>query len=351
MMQSVRERLPLAAFPALALDDVAYRLQQAAWLVPSRLAQLAILQLSGERRRVDVRAERAVIERYETLLSEDLANVNAGYYSRALLFDMPYREYAKQAPRLVLEIARTMKRRREGAWREIPDTATRDDFPAYYRRTFHWQTDGYFSDRSAQVYDLSVEFLFGGVADVMRRQNIPPIVRHVRACGMSSPRILDVACGTGRTLCQLASALPTAQLTGVDLSPAYVNVARTSAAAKSGAVFTQANAERLPFADASFDVVTSTYLFHELPRRVRRDVMAEMFRVLAPGGIVVIQDSAQRSESPEIAPLLEQFPRDYHEPFYADYLGDDLAEALAENGFTDAKTSKTFVAKVVTARK
>ena len=56
----------------------------------------------------------------------------------------------------------------------------KDRYPAYYRRTFHWQTDGYFTEHSAEVYELGVELLFRGTADVMRRQIIPPVTRFIR---------------------------------------------------------------------------------------------------------------------------------------------------------------------------
>ena len=108
------------------------------------------------------------------------------------------------------------------------------------------------------------------------------------------------------------------------------------------------NAEAMPFKDGWFDVVTCVYLFHELPKNARRNVLRDMLRVLRPGGLCVIEDSAQRAESPSIirrsfhpcpapsrwTPLrtvlrrtlstgtdsaemmffLERFPEDFHEP-------------------------------------
>jgi hypothetical protein len=75
--------------------------------------------------------------------------------------------------------------------------------------------------------------------------------------------------------------------------------------------------------------------------------MREMHRVLRPGGIVVIEDSAQISESPELADVLRNFPADFHEPFYEDYLEDDLGDALREVGFDVSSTEPHLVAKVV----
>ena len=84
--------------------------------------------------------------------------------------------------------------------------------------------------------------------------------------------------------------------------------------------FAQANAEALPLADASVDAVTCIYLFHELPRRVRATVAAEIARVLRPGGRLVFVDSLQHGEHPPFDGVLEYFPQGFHEPYYADYI-------------------------------
>ena len=65
-----------------------------------------------------------------------------------------------------------------------------------------------------------------------------------------------------------------------------------------------------------------------------------MFRVVRPGGIVVIEDSAQLAESAESASAL-----------CADYLDDDLAALFAEPGFVIESAEPEFVAKVVVARR
>jgi ubiquinone/menaquinone biosynthesis C-methylase UbiE len=185
----------------------------------------------------------------------------------------------------------------------------------------------------------------------MRRQVIPPVTRFIRAAGARPIRLLDVACGTGRTLHQLGQAHPDLRYYGVDLSPAYVQLARRRLAHLSEIALAVENAEALPFADGAFDIATSVYLFHELPRNARRNVARELFRVVRPGGLVVIEDSAQLSESAEIASALRSFPGEFHEPFYADYLEDDLADLLREVGFAIESSEPQFVAKVVAARR
>jgi ubiquinone/menaquinone biosynthesis C-methylase UbiE len=169
--------------------------------------------------------------------------------------------------------------------------------------------------------------------------------------GLEHPRILDVACGTGRFLGQLHSTLPNAKLFGIDLSPNYLKHATQVLSAVPGISLVQDNAEKMPFRDESFDAVTSIFLFHELPKDARRNVMAEIYRVLRPGGTVAICDSAQLEESAELTSFLEGFPTIYHEPYYKGYLRDSLGRALGEVGFEVISSEPHFVSKVVVARR
>ena len=111
------------------------------------------------------------------------------------------------------------------------------------------------------------------------------------------------------------------------------------------------NGEHLPWADGTFDALTSVYLFHELPRNARRNVVREMMRVVKPGGVVVIEDSAQLADSAAIGDALRDFPKEFHEPFFDDYLEDDLAGLLRECGWRDVESESQLVARVVVGRK
>jgi len=334
------------------LDRFAYRSQHWSFLIQATLVQEAARLVSRmPQPKLSAAELRVLLRRRAALHRQDLANVDAGLYPRELLFDIPVRRYLRELPQLLRDAPGVVRRRRAGDFHDIP-VVDKERYPAYYRRTFHWQTDGYFSDHSAVVYELGVELLFRGTADVMRRQIIPPVTRFARAEGGAQHlRLLDVACGTGRTLHQLALAHPGLRLYGVDMSPSYVRIARKRLDDVAEVALAVENAEALPYADATFDIVTSVYLFHELPRNARRNVVREMFRVVRPGGLVVLEDSAQLTESAEMATALHSFPGEFHEPFYNDYLKDDLGDLLHEAGFVVESTSPQFVAKVVAARR
>jgi ubiquinone/menaquinone biosynthesis C-methylase UbiE len=332
------------------LDHLRYHALQASWLVNATVLQeVARVATRSPRLAIPADALRELRRRRRALLRRDLANVDAGLYPRALLFDVPTLRYLRELPELVADAPNVVRRMRANAYDDIP-AVDRARFPAYYRRTFHWQTGGYFSAHSAEVYELGVELLFRGMADVMRRQVIPPITRLARSTA-TPLRVLDVACGTGRTLHQLARAHPTMRLYGLDLSPAYVRTARERLRDVGEVAVVADNAEAMPWADGMFDAATSTYLFHELPRKARRNVARELHRVVRVGGVVVVEDSAQLVDAGTLGEVLRAFPRDFHEPFYADYLEDDLASVLAGAGFAVEAVDECLVAKVVVARK
>jgi ubiquinone/menaquinone biosynthesis C-methylase UbiE len=314
------------------------------------LVSRALRTLAGRARRPPPQAIALLQRRFEELLRRDWDHAAAGVYPQRLLFHFPVREYAAALPLAIADLPKVVRRVRAGNFDDLPADIDRSRYPDYYLRNFHWQTDGWLSDRSARLYDFGVDLLFGGATDAMRRMTLPPVVQALR--DQPDAAVLDVACGTGRFLVQMAAALPRARLHGVELSPFYAARAREqlAAAGVEDATIVSENAEQLPYADASFDAVTCVFLFHELPRDARRRVLHEIRRVLKPGGVVSVCDSAQLSDSPELAFFLDAFAESYHEPYYKGYVRDSLEAVLAECGFAHVKGEAHLVSKVVTAR-
>lgn len=282
------------------------------------------------------------------LFERDRANITAGRYR------MPHdtigdpRDALRLSRRFFADLAEVNRRRHERSHQEV--YAERGDggsrYPRYYLQNFHFQTDGWLSDHSAALYDFQVEILFNGGADAMRRQALLPIGRHLAGRRLADQPLLDVACGTGRFLSLVKHNYPRLPVTGLDLSRPYLARARDVLGAWSWVRLIEGNAERLPFADGSFALVTCVYLFHELPRAVRRRIAAEMARVLRPDGLLVVVDSFQVGDRPEFEGLLELFPRAYHEPYFTDYARDDLAHLFGEIGMVQAYRDLAFMSKI-----
>lgn len=190
----------------------------------------------------------------------------------------------------------------------------------------------------------------------MRRRILAPLKQGLQAFDsipQNQVRVLDVACGTGRTLKLIRAALPQASLFGTDLSPAYLRKANGLLSEIPGELpqLLQANAEELPYLDNYFHAVTCVFLFHELPAAVRQQVIEQAFRVTKPGGVFVICDSIQISDSPDMMPVMENFHETFHEPYYKHYITDDLVKRLETAGFQNITTETHFMSKYLIAHK
>ena len=137
---------------------------------------------------------------------------------------------------------------------------------------------------------------------------------------------------------------------GLDLSPHYLAHARRKTGRRRIA-YIQANAEHPPFAAASLDIVSASYLFHELPPRARARVALAIGRVLKPGGLFLLIDTLQMGDAPALDILLESFPREFHEPYYAGYVRENLEALFAPAGLRLAETRTGFLTKVSAFRK
>jgi len=219
--------------------------------------------------------------------------------------------------------------------------------PDYYAQDFHFQTGGYLSEGSARLYDVQVETLFMGAAGPMRRTALAPIAEFMAGRDQRRVALLDVGCGTGRFLRQIRLAYPAMRLTGLDLSRTYLEEARRHVSGLRAPEFVPAAAEAMPLPDASVDIATCTFLYHELPPQVRRQITAQIARVLKPGGLFVFLDSLQMGDKPGWDGLLEGFPERFHEPYYRGYAVDDLEAMFAAAGLAPRSMSTPFLAKLL----
>ncbi|GJQ08641.1 hypothetical protein GpartN1_g432.t1 [Galdieria partita] len=282
-----------------------------------------------------------------TVCRQDYDNIRCGYYK---LPPLPTRRWSKILPvtfDYLLDLRMVQARRLGNRYNEIP-LLLNEDFPEYYKRNFHFQTDGYLSEYSAKLYEFQVEVLFNGVADTMRRQALVPLFEYVQSHSIQHMKLLHVACGTGGILSDLAENYPQLRIMNLDLSPYYLREARRRHDIYSNTYmrFVSGRAEKLVFRDNSFDVLLNVYLFHELPPKVRVQVAKEFFRVLKPGGMLVFVDSIQDDDRSDLNRLVQLFPQLYHEPYYSSYVKTDLKTLFESAGFHYAKCYISWVTKV-----
>lgn len=287
------------------------------------------------------------------LLESDTARILRGTYPAEVLAPEPLMPHLKRIPILFREGIRAAQRRQDQKARVFRDEAKEllRGLPEYYQRNFHFQGDGYLSDRSAELYEHQVEVLFAGAADAMRRLIIQPLRDKFGYGDGEGLSFLEVGAGTGRATLFVRLAFPKAKITVLDLSSPYLKRAQSQLARFHRHDFIEADATKLPFKEASFDAVYSVFLFHELPRAIRSEVIRESIRVLRPSGFFGFVDSLQIGDVRGFDESLRQFPVQYHEPFYRDYIETPMAELIEGEGLQVVSRGTGFFSKFIAAQK
>jgi len=147
--------------------------------------------------------------------------------------------------------------------------------------------------RWAPYYDLSVNLITFGQAWRLRKMTVD------HALIKPGDNVLDVGCGTGEiAIPAKIRAGKGGHVYGIDPAPEMIAVARNKAARKGFEIdFRVGVIESLPFTDSSMDVVTSSLMMHHLPDDLRTRGLAEIYRVLKPGGRLLVFDFMRPTKS------------------------------------------------------
>jgi len=205
----------------------------------------------------------------------------------------------------------------------MADATKHDEAPQTKGRTIRWW---------ARFYDAASWLMSLGRAPAIRRMTLE------MAAVRPGESVLDVGCGTGSlALAAKELAGPEGSVRGIDASPEMIEQARGKAAKRGAEVdFRVAPIEELPFAEGEFGCVLSSFMLHHLPDEVKRAGLAEVRRVLKPGGRFLAVDfgSTSRSVTGHLLSVLG------HAHAHGASL-EALAPVLAEAGFTDVETGVT----------
>jgi ubiquinone/menaquinone biosynthesis C-methylase UbiE len=141
-------------------------------------------------------------------------------------------------------------------------------------------------------------------------------------------KVLDVGCGTGTLAVQITRAHPDVEVTGLDPDPQALARGRRKAARTAAAIrFDQGFSDALPYPDAQFDRVLSSFMFHHLDRRAKQQMLTEVRRVLKPGGRLELLDF--RGPDVESGPIMRML--------HSHRLLEDNAEARVLALFAEAR--------------
>jgi len=139
--------------------------------------------------------------------------------------------------------------------------------------------------RWAPYYDIVTNLMTLGQARRLRKTTVD------QALIKPGDSVLDVGCGTGEVTLLAKTRAKDGNVYGIDPAPEMIAVARKKAAQKKLHIdFRVGVIESLPFPDSSIDVVTSSLMMHHLPEDLKVRGVAEIYRVLRPGGRLLVAD-------------------------------------------------------------
>ncbi len=216
-------------------------------------------------------------------------------------------------------------------------TSSTRDYPKYFNRNFHFQTDGYTSEFSASIYDHQVEILFAGLAAPMRRLILEEVSE------FKEGNILELACGTGSATEIVANFLPDAKITATDLSHEYISFSKKNRPLRN-VEYKQMDATK---ATGEYDCTFHVFLLHELPTKERNDVLLKQIQSLKVGGKGIIIESLQVSDVDFLNEVLYDFPKYYHEPFFKSYIENSVEKTLESLGAKNIKVTKRLFSKCI----
>ncbi|MBD1829825.1 class I SAM-dependent methyltransferase [Microcoleus vaginatus GB1-A2] len=218
-------------------------------------------------------------------------------------------------------------------------------YPKYYLTSFHAYEQGNMSWEAATEVEVAARTVHAGIwpeagaeGDAKLRASYHEVIKSQIA---SSPQdIVDLGCSVGMSTFALGDVYPEAKMTGVELSPYFLAVAKYRSQQRESQSLNQksptwvhAAAESTGLPAAAFDLVSICLVCHELPQKATREIFREARRLLRVGGHLTIMDMNPQSEvyakmPPYILTLLKST-----EPYLDQYFGFDIEQALVDSGF------------------
>ena len=212
-------------------------------------------------------------------------------------------------------------------------------YPDYYLCSFHAYEKGNLNwdaalevESAAYAVHATIWPGAGAKGDPKLRQNYHDVLK--AQIPLQPQDILDIGCSVGMSTFALQAVYPQAKVTGLDLSPYYLAVAKYHCLQRHFDIdWVHAAAESTGLPDAAFDLVSAFLLFHELPQKAAKEIFGEACRLLRPGGYLTIMEMNPQSEvykkmPPYILTLLKST-----EPYLDQYFTLDIEQALVQAGF------------------
>jgi ubiquinone/menaquinone biosynthesis C-methylase UbiE len=158
-------------------------------------------------------------------------------------------------------------------------------------------------------------------------------------------RILDIGTQSGKNLLPYGEVFPQAELYGLDVSAPTLRYGHAKAEHDGIPVhFSQQNAEATDFPDGHFDLIVSSFFFHEVPVPVTKRILKECFRLLGPGGMMTHMElPPHKLATPVLNFMWDWDTKNNNEPSYTAFRSQDPMALCVEAGFKPENVIETTV--------
>ncbi len=202
------------------------------------------------------------------------------------------------------------------------------NYPLYYSsQNFHGISGGYLNPVAAITYDPVTALASPPHEAWTRQQLISKILGQPQT-------VLDLGCGTGSTTLLLKQAFRSAVVTGLDLSPYMLVLANHKAQQQQLNIrWLHGLSEDTGFETATFDLITASFLLHETPPQITQLILQECFRLVKPGGQLILLDGNQKRLS-----HLQWLIKIFQEPYSKLYAAGNLDVWMKTARFEQVQT-------------
>jgi len=238
----------------------------------------------------------------------------------------------------------------DAAERSRPDRLHYDpnfEVPKYATLDIHLQPGGYCGDSLAgYVFHHGTKVFYQGDndQDQLHRQVVELIATPEDG---TVQRVLDLGCSIGQCTTALKQRFPDAEVCGLDVGLPLLRYAHKRATDLGIDVhFRQGLAEDTQLPSGQYDVILAYILFHEVPERLFSQILAEVHRLLRPGGRFTVVDAPNNRNLPAANRLWLKFDALYNcEPYSPAFVASDFRQLMTDAGLrvTHAGPTPTFL--------
>lgn len=212
---------------------------------------------------------------------------------------------------------------------ELKDYRTDHDYyPDYIHAPIHGVTDGYTNPQHCMAWDAAMDAIIP-LSHKVSCQQLRETMAQLIPLDAQIETVLELGAGTAEGALALARRFPQATFTVTDVSPYMLVISKhkfNKAGFSDRATFEQVDARHTPYPDNSFDIVTSSLLFHETPKEWTPKILKEMYRITKPGGWVLYADTYRGEYALNAS---------FEEPWLSDFISFNFEYEFAKAGFTD----------------